>query len=493
MAVGKIHIFCLILITVSNYIKGDYIAAVVEFEPIIQSSVNETVEQNLAQYVWHIEKAKESNAQIIVFPEYGLTGIVKNTSEYAIQIPSVGTETVFEHYWLQKLSNAARGNGLYVVLNLLEKSINQANKTLYYSTNIVFDKSGKIVAKYRKINLSSEPQLTPGTPDKNLTTFTTDFGITFGVFTSLDISSYNPSRTILSNNVTDVVYPSSWSSFLPHFHSLTTQAGYAIANKVNLLAAGLDIPEVGIGGSGIWGADGTPFAYYISGTAGSKLLIATVKNTPQMRVLGERPTLRGFENLDNNVINHLETYNASRLFDHEKYTLKTINVSQGNISDEVCHKSFCCQFSINVSYPPNSAQEVYRIMAFTGPIGILGTKKNQKICSLVGCATSDINTCGQYNVQLTTKFKRLSVSTSITSDSRGFYRPISLTTNLVPVFNSSFNFVIANHARKVLYSNDQVQSNVVAFGILESASSASCTVCNVVLFICIFAMNRLFF
>ncbi|XP_057657185.1 vanin-like protein 1 [Diorhabda carinulata] len=491
MAVGKVHLVCFFVLTVIQYVKGDYIAAVVEYQPIILSSVNETVEQNLAQYVWYIEKAKESYVQIIVFPEYGLTGIVNDTTGYAIQIPNVGNDTDFENYWLQKLSNAARGNGIYVVTNLLEKVIDESNKTLYYSTNLVFDKNGKIVAKYRKINLSSEPQLTPGNPDQNQTTFITDFGITFGVFSSQDIFFSNPSKTILSKNVTDVVYPTSWSSFLPYFHSLTTQSGYAIANRINLLAAGLDIPEVGIGGSGIWGADGTAFAYYISGNAGSKLLIATVKNTPDMRVLGEGTKLRGFENLDNNVANHLDTYNASRFFDYDKYSFKTLNISRLNVSKEVCHKGFCCQFSVNVSYAPVNSEEVYRIMAYTGPIGILGSKKTHKICSLIGCATSDISTCGKHNVGLTTKFKRISVNTSISSDSYSFYRPISLTTNLVPVFNSTFNFVIANHARKVVYLNDQEPSDVVAFGIMETSSAVSNTF-NIVFFTCIYVFHRLF-
>lgn len=46
------------------------------------------------------------------------------------------------------------------------------------------------------------------------------------------------------------------------------------------MAANLNNVEEGIGGSGIYGANGSIFSYYLSGSEGSKLQIATVKNVP---------------------------------------------------------------------------------------------------------------------------------------------------------------------------------------------------------------------
>ncbi|KAJ8969349.1 hypothetical protein NQ314_001802, partial [Rhamnusium bicolor] len=87
-----------------------------------------------------------SNVQIIVFPEYGLTGLVVDPTEFAIEIPAINNGSEFRNYWLQRLSNAAREHGMYVVVNLLEKAQTENNATIYHNTNIVFDKNGVIIA-----------------------------------------------------------------------------------------------------------------------------------------------------------------------------------------------------------------------------------------------------------------------------------------------------------------------------------------------------------
>lgn len=72
--------------------------------------------------------------------------------------------------------------------------------------------------RYRKINLFQEAKLTPG-DDNQKTTFKTDFGVTFGIFTCFDMLFHNPSRTVLKNpDVTDIVFPTAWISVLPFYH-----------------------------------------------------------------------------------------------------------------------------------------------------------------------------------------------------------------------------------------------------------------------------------
>lgn len=85
----------------------------VEFNPITGTSdtSNEIVEFNVKSYIRQIAQAKvkvfflinitwfynfceffqTASAQIIVFPEYGLTGLVDDPENYAITIPQVGT------------------------------------------------------------------------------------------------------------------------------------------------------------------------------------------------------------------------------------------------------------------------------------------------------------------------------------------------------------------------------------------------------------------
>lgn len=39
-----------------------------------------------------------NSVDIIVFPEYGLTGFVKDPAEYAIEIPIINNGSVFQNY-----------------------------------------------------------------------------------------------------------------------------------------------------------------------------------------------------------------------------------------------------------------------------------------------------------------------------------------------------------------------------------------------------------
>ena len=55
-----------------------------------------------------------------------------------------------------------------------------------YNTNLVFDRSGNLVAKYWKQNLFFEPVFdVPAEPV--FTSFTSDFGVSFGTFTCFDV------------------------------------------------------------------------------------------------------------------------------------------------------------------------------------------------------------------------------------------------------------------------------------------------------------------
>lgn len=87
---------------------------------------------------------QKKSAQIIVFPEYGLTGLVIEPEDYSLEIPEVGASE-FQDDFLKRLSYAAIQDQIYVVVNLLEKARDEKNKTVYYNTNIVFNKQGSLV------------------------------------------------------------------------------------------------------------------------------------------------------------------------------------------------------------------------------------------------------------------------------------------------------------------------------------------------------------
>lgn len=54
----------------------------------------------------------------------------------------------------------------------------------------------------------------PQKPD--LTTFETDFNVTFGVFICFDLMFEEPAITLASNGVAHFVYPTMWYSEIPY-------------------------------------------------------------------------------------------------------------------------------------------------------------------------------------------------------------------------------------------------------------------------------------
>ncbi|XP_074037432.1 vanin-like protein 1 [Leptinotarsa decemlineata] len=457
-------IFSLLVVLIS-YIEADYVAAVVEYQVSRSSTPNLTVQSNIDDYISHIESASIHSAQIIVFPEYGLTGFVDDPTDYAIEIPPTASGPSFKDHWLTDLSNAARGHGMYVVVNLLEKQRNEKNKTIFYNTNVVFDKEGKIVAKYRKINLNGEPKLTPGKASENQVTFSTDFGITFGLFTGFDMFFYIPSRSILNGTfVTDIICPSYWFSALPFHHSLQFHSAYAQANKVNLLVSNVDNIREGVGGSGVYGGNGIVFSYYISGTPSSKLSIGRVSNTVT------DIAVQGFDILDeNDTQSSMENYKAGRNFDSNSYKFKDLNLSNGNITDRICDGTFCCSFNIIVS--SGNSSDIYKLMAYAGPQK-LGDRKDiyVRMCSLLACQTKDPSSCGTRNFNIATQFSQISVKTDVADKTTTFYQPISLRQNLLTVFNTTYNSSVANGKRFISFSTNKLEKNVIAFGIYGNGS-----------------------
>ncbi|KAG5873699.1 hypothetical protein JTB14_000874 [Gonioctena quinquepunctata] len=463
------NIFCIffVVLVLVSQTRSDYVAAVVEYQSIKGTAPNKTIEENLHEYVTHIENAKGKYAEIIVFPEYGLTGMVEDPKEYSIEVPETGSGPNFTNYYLEELSKAARGHAIYVVVNLLEKTKNEKNKTLYYNTNVAFDKEGKIVGKSRKINLYYEPMLTPGNSSENRAIFNTDFGITFGMFTCFDMFFFDPSRSILVNtSVSDIIFPTAWFSALPFFHSLSFHSAYAMANKVNVLASNLNDPMEGMGGSGVYGADGTVFSYFISGTPSSKLIITSVKNT------AKDFSPLGFEILDETSSKPLlDGYLATRYFESHNYQFKDLDLSQETLLEQICDGSFCCSFNITVS--PNNSTDFYKLMAYRGPNRLEDfLQQNVKICSLVACKTILPSSCGTSNVTLGSQFKSISVETSVDDIFDEFYQPITLTTDLLPVFNTTFNSTVANGSRSIVYATNKMEKNVLAFGIYGNSGNS---------------------
>ncbi|KAF2904027.1 hypothetical protein ILUMI_02124, partial [Ignelater luminosus] len=355
--------------------ENSYMAAVVDYAHIDGKYAKEILSANLEQYLQLMRNASRDLADIIVFPEYGLTDIetmyevvyqnVSNLEEYSTFVPDPELELVpcedrkMENFSVQliNISCAARIHSLYTVVNLLEKAENNETGNMeFFNTNVVFDRLGKVIAKYRKIHLSEESFLKPGT---ELVTFETDFGVTFGILTCFDILFKYPALDILSlPNVTDIIFPTAWYSETPFLQALSVQHGYVKTNGINFLAAGLQEPWKQDGGSGVFLADGTIAESYITASKQTKIIIEEVP------IIEEPiPASTCVNPIDDNK-NNSRTLRKKRSAHEQLNDIDNFPITRENISEytfeplakgprtltQVCvgEKEFCCTFNVTV-------------------------------------------------------------------------------------------------------------------------------------------------
>ncbi|GLV36316.1 uncharacterized protein CBL_08810 [Carabus blaptoides fortunei] len=367
-----------------------YIGAVVEYASVYdaKNSPQKIMEINLANYIDYIKEAKQQNADIIVFPECGLTSIrIPNKPAEAIKYTSLvpnpkdkvvpcnpkGTATI-----LERISCEAKENNIYIVVNLPERygNPNKKDEFLLYNTNVVFDRNGAVIARYRKYNLFGEPAFNK-TASPELITFDTDFGVTFGTFICFDILFAEPAMKLLrETKATDIVYPTAWFSSLPFLTAIQVQAGWARANQVNLLAAGYDNPAGYSGGSGIFSGTNGISDYLIPTDKSSHLLVSRINKIKAKQYNDIQKTTQCKTTLSS--ANYLHTM-------QENFSNYTTTVLKGDVSNnELCHGTFCCKFT--AKFNKQDTTVTHMMVAYRGLRRFTIEWNTVEICGIVTCA-----------------------------------------------------------------------------------------------------------
>lgn len=158
------------------------------------------IESSLNEYLRLINEAKEGGADIVVFPEgslnYNGIGTRRELIKYAVELnesADLYNSTSFDNTCdyskqsavripcgrsnrkhriinfplykqiISKLSFNAKQNKIYVLVNVIERSNCGGSGTLescaLYSSNLVFDRNGCIVSRYRKFSTKYDPML----------------------------------------------------------------------------------------------------------------------------------------------------------------------------------------------------------------------------------------------------------------------------------------------------------------------------------------------
>lgn len=380
-----------------------YWAAVVEFssEPVNQNSAD-SLENAVNAYVDLIESPEAAAADIIVFPESTLNGILT-----AIELPDPEDNIApcnndSFHLALQNISCSAARVQKYVVINLTEQrnvtaedSDDTEEETLYYNANVVLDREGRVISRYRKFNLFGEKGISvTDTPDVSY--FTTDFNVTFGHFICFDLMFKTPALELMNNElVTDILFPTMWFSELPFLSAVQAQNMWVLKQEVNFLAAGAGNPSWGSTGSGVYSKHGL-----IKGTmTGDAVRRVFLTEVPKKQFWDDAELQEKFTYVpevapQNDALirmkrDHLEVYTAKYL-DFDRTT---------SFRETLCYgDELCCEFEISgrrLTVGSGSVGYRYFIVAFDGVRSYDGFATGGTFtCGLISCVNDTLAGCG---------------------------------------------------------------------------------------------------
>lgn len=207
-----------------------YTAAVAEFRPVVRGTSLQMLEQNLAGYLELIAAANRST-DIIVFPEASLNSVLQLTAVPAPSQRSLCNDAVTDNDdddddvadFLRQLACAAVEAETYLVINVKERE-GCSNDTdsdcpergyRLYNTNVVLDRRGAVVSRYRKWNLYLEAPLNR-TAEPEYGIFETDFNVTFGHFVCFDLLFYTPAQELVDRfKLSNLIVTKMFNSELP--------------------------------------------------------------------------------------------------------------------------------------------------------------------------------------------------------------------------------------------------------------------------------------
>lgn len=289
--ISLLALFLMLMISLTE--TTTYKAAVVEFSPdVTTENFAVRAQNNLNGFESVLQSIQNDGVQIIVFPEDAISGFKDIIVDEEIPDPGANpcVDSGFESRpILKRLSCLALSYQVVLIANMGDKQEHN-NVTNQYNTDVVFENDGKLIAKYYKINLFRYEieMFTAGTVTQSSgVSFETNFGVKFGIFTCYDILFPQPSHFLIKSGIKNFVYPTAWGNKFPVYMSTALQQGWSSKNKVNLLAANLQITDneenfFGTG-SGLYSA-GTARRYFMSGnimTASTgKVLVAELPSEP---------------------------------------------------------------------------------------------------------------------------------------------------------------------------------------------------------------------
>ncbi|XP_065557982.1 biotinidase-like [Artemia franciscana] len=387
-----------------------YKAAVVEYAPVGIYGPNTAVEiirLNLDQYEEIVNLISDQGMDVIVFPEYGITTLQvpsnrTRAKEFLQRIPNIDLnhvpcdslpqETIDEVVY--RLSCLAKRAASYLVANFGEIQSCTAQErgcpydgSFHYNVNVVFNRDGKLIAKYRKTNLFGE--LAMDKPNEaDYTVFTTDFGVSFGVAICFDMIYRTPLIELYEKfNITNFIISTAWVDELPFLTAPQIQSGLAQGLNATFLVSGYHQPSGGQLGSGIFQGM-KDHQYTFSITSKTRIIIDEISEVILSR---DKTSTKNMSFLQG------EHYILSENLLYYNHT----DIDQTSNITNICHNSTCC----SVIYTLNPTKKThYKLVAYNGVRYVGGGQYAIYIetCGVLACKDELISSCGQRDADTTT-------------------------------------------------------------------------------------------
>ena len=241
-------------------VRADYVAAVSQHATPPLSTPIATKLATLQAYDAAAATARAEGAQLIAFAEFGLCstenlGQRANVVAYAEPLPQWSntstapliTPCELAGDWpnspaLVAGSCMARNHSIVTLLNVFETlpcspatdPSCPSDSQYIYVVDLLFDEQGRLVAKYRK----SHPAFIFSVnkpPVAEMVTYTTSFGVRFGMFVCFDIAFSDPAVELVHAGVKDFIYAAAIGSIgrstVARLWSFTYGARVLLANN----------------------------------------------------------------------------------------------------------------------------------------------------------------------------------------------------------------------------------------------------------------------
>lgn len=360
----------------------------------------------------------------MVFPEDGIHGIAhsrEGVKSYLEYIPDPEKEKWnpcqrqkrYDNSEIQHaLSCMAKRNRMYVVANMGDyQPCNKADDKkcpedgqYQFNTDVVYDPTGLLIAKYHKINLYYE-YMYDYPPDRKRVYFDTPFG-RFGIMTCFDILFKDPIIGLLEKDgIGNVVFPTAWMDSLPLLAAIQFHSAFAAGVNVNFLSANIKYSKRRFHGSGIFTPKGYASFFYSEDSKG-KLLVSDI-GIIRRRKIGNIPNKKLISKEFKEHNNKGKEFKAKIFRDF--YNMKLLMGKAGNIS--VCQNGVCCYLS-------------YEKETESGDLFAFGTRDGihprhggyyLQVCILLKCSNNNVSECGIYVKESSTRFRHVKITGTLTT------------------------------------------------------------------------------